>query len=101
MKITQIKWHNFGKPGDNTLAMGSVVFDDALVVHEVRVVRGKQRVYVTYPNKNDVRGDKLGAAHPIRDDARAAWEKQILASYKEAVKKKKAEPGSALDKNAK
>lgn len=86
MKITEINWRQFGEPGERVKAMCSIVLDNVLVIHEVRVIKGRQRLFVAYPNKAYDKSDKNGCVYPIDNDLRRAWEKEILASFVAAIK---------------
>ncbi len=83
LKITGIRWQFFATdPKDNVLAMASIFVNDQLIIHEVRVIRGKSRIFVSYPNKQLNPRDWKGCAYPIDDNVRQKWEQQILADYR-------------------
>ena len=83
LKITGIRWQFFATdPKDNVLAMASIIIHDQLIIHEVRVIRGKERVFVAYPNKQYNVRDRKGSVYPIDDFLRREWEHQILADYR-------------------
>ena len=83
LKITGIRWQFFATdPKDNVLAMASIFVNNQLIIHEVRVIRGKTRTFVSYPNKKLNPQDDRGCAYPIDDLLRREWEHQILADYR-------------------
>ena len=82
MKITNISWIRLATdPRDKVLGMCSLVIDDCLVINEVRVVVGRNRIYVSYPNRAYEPRRKNGSVYPINDELRRAWESNILADF--------------------
>ena len=65
----------------------SVVFNDAFVVHEIRVVDGANGVFVAMPRRKVSKGEYKDIAHPITADARETVQKAVLAAYHEAEQK--------------
>ena len=85
MTITQITWRQFGAPGDRVKGVASIVLDDELVIHEVRVIVGHSRLFVSYPNKEYDTHDQTGCVYPINDTTRREWEREILTSFVKAM----------------
>ncbi len=85
LKITEIRWAQFATdPNDRVFGMCRVLIDDCLVINEVRVINGRERVYVAYPNKAYNSRHKNGAVYPIDDELRREWESVILADFEQA-----------------
>lgn len=83
LKITEITFRHFGTAGDRIKAAASIVIENQLVIHEVRIIQGTRRgLFVAYPNKEYNIFDKTGCVYPINDVVRRTWERQILSSYK-------------------
>lgn len=76
LQITEIRWHSFGEEYNRVKAMCTIVIDNKLVIHEIRVIKGK-RLYVEYPQRKD----KDSYAHPIDGELGEAWEQTILSAY--------------------
>ncbi len=82
LRITGIRWQHFATdPQDNVLAMASIIIHDQLIIHEVRIIRGKERIFVSYPNKEYNVRDRKGCVYPITEFLRKEWEDQILTAY--------------------
>lgn len=80
MKITDIRIRKTFDDG-NLKAIASVTVDDCLVIHEIKVVKGDNRMFVAMPSRRDESGVYRDIIHPITATARAAFEKIILAAY--------------------
>lgn len=86
LKITEITFRYFGGADERIKAVASIVIENQLVIHEVRIIDGPLRgLFVAYPNKKLDMQDKNSCAHPINNETRIAWEKQILETYDTAT----------------
>lgn len=85
MKITNIRWIKWQRsPADNILGMCEIHMDNELVIHEIRVIRGHERIFVAYPNKEYQRCDRSGVVRPKNDFARRKFERWILKDFERA-----------------
>lgn len=62
----------------------SVTFDDAFVVHEVKVIEGKDGLFVAMPSTKGKTGFH-DLAHPINQEMRQQLDEACLKAYKEAL----------------
>lgn len=85
MKITKVEIRPMRNEG-NLKAFCSVVFDDVFIVHSVKVIQGKESLFVAMPSREIKNGEFRDTAHPIDNDFRLKMEQIILARYKEVVK---------------
>ena len=65
-------------------AIVSVTFDDALVIHDVKVVEGDKGLFVAMPSKKMPDGEYKDIAHPISSQAREVIQNAVLKVYEEA-----------------
>lgn len=76
-------------------AVGSVTFDDAFVVHGVKVIESAKGRFMAMPEETykdkDGKDARRNIFHPVNSDARAAMEAAVLSAYDEAVSKASAE----------
>lgn len=89
MKITDVKIRKiFTVPPFNARlkAIASVTFDDALVVHDIKVVEGPERLFVAMPSRRNMDGKYQDVAHPINKEMRQQLEDAVLAAYQDALK---------------
>jgi stage V sporulation protein G len=66
-------------------AFCSVVFDDVFVIHSVKVIQGKENLFVAMPSRQIKNGDFRDTAHPIDNDFRLKMEQAVLQKYEEVV----------------
>ncbi|RPF42469.1 septation regulator SpoVG [Thermodesulfitimonas autotrophica] len=84
MQITDVKVRKVLNEG-RMKAVVSVTFDDAFVVHDIKVVEGKSGLFVAMPSRRRPNGDFRDVAHPITPDARRQLEEAVLSAYNSAL----------------
>ena len=82
MKITDVRIRKV--EGQSRLrAIASITIDDAFAVHELRIIEGKEGLFVAMPSKEIGEGKFKDIAHPINVETRQMVEKAILEKYAE------------------
>lgn len=89
MRITKVEIRPMRSEG-NLKAFCSVVFDDVFIVHSVKVIQGKESLFVAMPSREIKNGEFRDTAHPIDNDFRLKMEQIIIDKYKEVVKEEQA-----------
>ncbi len=64
-------------------AVASITIDDAFAVHELRIIEGKEGLFVAMPSRESNDGTFRDLAHPINAETRAMVEKAVLDKYNE------------------
>lgn len=64
-------------------AVVSVTFDNAFVVHDIKVIEGQDKLFTAMPSRRTPEGEYKDIAHPINKEMRISMEEQILEKYKE------------------
>ena len=84
MDITNIR---IRKPQDEgrMRAVVSVTFDDAIVVHDIKVIEGPDRYFLAMPSQKMPGGAFRDIIHPIDEKTREALESAVLRKYFEAA----------------
>ena len=78
-------------------AVVSVTIDNDLVIHDIKIIEGPQRLFVAMPSRRDESGTYRDIAHPISPQARKQLEDAILTKYKEYIQQTQIQDlGSAL-----
>ena len=89
MKITEVRAKRID--GDNRLVgIAAITIDNCFVVHELRIIEGKNGLFVAMPSRKMPNGDYKDVAHPINSETRAMIEQIVLETYNqlpELVKK--------------
>jgi stage V sporulation protein G len=91
VEITKVEIRPMKDEG-NLKAFCSVVFDDVFIVHSVKIIQGKESLFVAMPSREVKNGEFRDTAHPIDNDFRLRMEAAILAKYYEAVGQEVAVP---------
>ena len=83
MKITDIKINLVG--GEPLKAFASITFDSCFVVHDLRVIRTENKMFVAMPSKKLPQGHK-DIVHPITKEMREEIERAVLQAYRDIVR---------------
>lgn len=84
MEITKVEIRPMRDDG-NLKAFCSVIFDEVFIVHSVKVIQGKDHLFVAMPSREVKNGEFRDTAHPIDNDFRLKLERAVLARYHEVV----------------
>lgn len=82
MNITDIRVRKITAEG-RMKAVVSVTFDDAFVVHDIKVIEGQDRLFIAMPSRKTSDGEFKDIAHPINVQMREALQEAVLAKYEE------------------
>ena len=80
MQITDIKIRKFFDEGPMK-AIVSVTFDDALAVHDIKVIYARERFFIVMPSRKNADGTYRDVVHPINATFRADLEKAVIDAY--------------------
>ena len=80
MNISDIRIRKLLKDG-RLRAVVSVTLDNAIAVHDIKVVQGDERLFVAMPSRKDENGVFRDIVHPISPAARKMLEESILEAY--------------------
>ncbi len=83
MNITQVKV--FPVHEDKLKAFVSVVFDHAFMVNDIKVIQGKEGLFLSMPSRRKKNGDFKDVAHPLNNQTRRMLEERVLAEYRQVV----------------
>jgi stage V sporulation protein G len=84
VKVTEVRISP--AKGGKVRAFASVVFDDAFMVNDLRVVEGREgQVFVTMPARKTRNGQMRDIAHPLNSDTREHIEQRVLEEYEAAI----------------
>ena len=84
VKITKVEIRPMRNEG-NLKAFCSVVFDDVFIVHSVKVIQGKESLFVAMPSREGKNGEFRDTVHPIDNDFRLELEETVLERYREVA----------------
>jgi len=84
MKITDIKLRAIEEDA-KLKAIVSVTFDDALAVHDIKIIEGQDKYFLAMPSKKMPDGSYRDIVHPINVAMREEIEKAVIERYKASL----------------
>ena len=84
MEITDIKV-KLVNVDSKMKAVASVTFDDAFVVHDIKIIEGQEKLFTAMPSRKTPENEFKDIAHPINSAMRKLLEDAILAKYQDVV----------------
>ncbi len=82
MNITDVRIRKLTDVG-KMKAIVSVTFDDAIVIHDIKIIQGNDSLFIAMPSRRLPNGEFRDVAHPINAEARAEIEKIVFEKYQE------------------
>ena len=80
MQITELRIRK--DMGEEKLrAYVTITFDNCFVVHNVKIIEGKDGLFVAMPSKKTANGEYKDVAHPINPEFRAEIQRRILDEF--------------------
>jgi stage V sporulation protein G len=79
MQITEVKV--FPIHEDKLKAFVSIVFDGCFMVNDIKVIRGKDGMFISMPSRRKKNGEFKDVAHPLNSDTRREIEERVLDEY--------------------
>lgn len=79
MVITEVKV--FPVEEDKLKAFVSIVIDHCFMVNDVKVIQGKDGLFISMPSRRKKNGEFKDVAHPLNNECRRMLETRILAEY--------------------
>ncbi|MCP3962016.1 MAG: septation regulator SpoVG [bacterium] len=83
MNITQVKV--FPVYEEKLKAFVSVVFDHAFMVNDIKVIQGKDGLFLSMPSRRKKNGEFKDVAHPLNNETRRMLEERVLSEYRQVV----------------
>lgn len=82
MTITSVNVKKLDK--EKVKGLATVVIDDAIAIHDIRIIQGENGLWVAMPSRKTATGEYRDVAHPISAEARKAVEEAVFAEYNNA-----------------
>lgn len=95
MEITDIRVRKINTEG-RMKAVVSVTFDDAFVVHDIKVIEGQDKLFIAMPSRKTPEGEFKDIAHPINSTMRELLHSKILEKYQEVLNAPVEESAAAI-----
>ena len=82
MEITDVRV--FPVDEEKLKAYVSVVLDGCFMVNDIKVVSGRDGLFISMPSRKRRNGEYKDVAHPLNQETRRRFEERILAGYRAA-----------------
>ena len=87
MKISDVRIRFVKKDDSKLKAVASITIDDCFVVHDIKVIEGTDKPFITMPSRKTNDGEFKDIAHPLNTETRENLRDAILAAYYEELAK--------------
>ena len=84
MEISDIKIRKTMHDG-RVRALISVTIDNAIAIHDIKLVQGDERLFVAMPSRREENGVFRDIIHPISASEREKIEEKILQAYQDYI----------------
>ena len=88
MEISNIKIRKISNE-EKLKAIVSVTFDNELVVHDIKVIEGTDKLFIAMPSRKNQNGEYKDIVHPINVKMREYLHDQIINLYLQELQKLK------------
>ncbi len=81
MEITSVRVFKVEREGSRVKGYATVAIDDALMIHNIRIIEGEERMLVAMPSRKINNERYEDVVHPLNAETRKMFEDKILAEY--------------------
>ena len=86
INITDVRVHSYD--GDTRFkGVAAITIDGCFVIHELRIIDGKEGLFVAMPSRKMPNGEFKDVVHPINAQTRLVIEEIVLKEYNKVVAK--------------
>jgi stage V sporulation protein G len=79
MEITEVKV--FPIQEEKLKAFVSIVFDHCFMVNDIKIIQGRDGLFISMPSRKKKNGEFKDVAHPLNNETRRMIEDKILGEY--------------------
>lgn len=83
MEITDVRV--FPVEDEKLRAYVSVVLDRCFMVNDIKVIQGREGLFISMPSRKKRNGEFKDVAHPLNQETRRSFEERILSEYRARV----------------
>ena len=83
MEITEVKVFKVGE--EKLKAFVSIVLDQCFMINDIKVIHGKEGLFISMPSRRKRNGEFKDVAHPLNNPTRKMIEERILDEYHATV----------------
>jgi stage V sporulation protein G len=86
MEITEVKV--FPIQEEKLKAFVSIVFDHCFMVNDIKIIQGRDGLFISMPSRKKKNGEFKDVAHPLNNETRRTIEEKVLAEYDRALEER-------------
>ena len=79
MEITEVKV--FPVQEEKLKAFVSIVFDQCFMVNDIKIIQGREGLFISMPSRKKKNGEFKDVAHPLNNETRRMIEDKVLGEY--------------------
>jgi stage V sporulation protein G len=83
MEITEVKV--FPIDEEKLKAFVSVVFDHCFMVNDIKIIQGRDGLFISMPSRKKKNGEFKDVAHPLNNETRRTIEGSVLGEYQRVL----------------
>ena len=83
MEISEVKV--FPIQEEKLKAFVSIVFDQCFMVNDIKIIQGRDGLFISMPSRKKKNGEFKDVAHPLNNETRRMIEDQVLAEYERVL----------------
>ena len=84
LKISDIRIRLVTKDDSKLKAVASITIDECFVVHDIKVIEGKEGYFISMPSRKTPDGEHKDIVHPINTETREQIREAIMVEYEKA-----------------
>jgi stage V sporulation protein G len=89
METTEVKV--FPIQEEKLKAFVSIVFDHCFMINDIKIIQGRDGLFISMPSRKKKNGEFKDVAHPLNNETRRMIEDRVLAEY-DRVLEERGEP---------
>ena len=86
MEITEVKV--FPIQEEKLKAFVSIVFDQCFMINDIKIIQGRDGLFISMPSRKKKSGEFKDVAHPLNNETRRMIEEKVLAEYDSALRER-------------
>jgi stage V sporulation protein G len=90
MEITEVKV--FPIQEEKLKAFVSIVFDQCFMVNDIKIIQGREGLFISMPSRKKKNGEFKDVAHPLNNETRRMIEEKVLGEYHRVLAERGEEP---------
>ncbi len=90
MEITEVKV--FPIQEEKLKAFVSIVFDQCFMVNDIKIIQGRDGLFISMPSRKKKNGEFKDVAHPLNNETRRMIEDKVLGEYERVLGERGEEP---------